>query len=31
MIEPHLSAMLMLADSMPAGAARAVELAGDRS
>ena len=28
MIEPHLSEMLMLADSMPTGAARAVELAG---
>lgn len=29
MIEPHLSDMLMLADSMPAGAARVVELAGN--
>ena len=31
MIAPHLSEMLMLADSMPAGAARAVGLAGVRS
>ena len=31
MIEPRLSGMLVLADSMPAGAARAVELAGTGS
>ena len=31
MIEPRLSNMLMLADSMPTGAARAVELAGTAS
>jgi len=31
MIESRLSDMLILADSMPAGAARAVELAGAAS
>ena len=30
MIEPRLSEMLLLADSMPTGAAKAVELAGNR-
>ena len=31
MIEPHLSEMLMMSDSMPEGAAKAVELAGSGS
>ena len=31
MIEPHLSGMLMVSDSMPAGAVKAVELARNRS